>query len=415
MPMQPLRRQTLALASALISPIGVVRAQARTEDAPSLVVIFLRGAVDGLNVLVPYAENAYYQARPTIAIAPPGQPNGAIALTNQFGLHPALGNLKSWWDQGHLGFVLASGSPDPTRSHFDAQDYMETATPGRKSTPSGWLNRLAFELAGGPALKALNVGTNLPRALSGPHQVAVLAAGASATRTSALDNGPLQQSLMKLYQGHPELAQLAQLSAQSRSEIMQALAADNQESMADPTAQIGAVSVTGFAQDAARLGQLMRRDPGIRLAFVALGGWDTHVNQGGAQGQMAVRLAALSQGIGSLAEQLGSRFKHTTIIVMSEFGRTLAQNGSQGTDHGHGNVMWLLGASVHGAKLHGRWPGLERPDLHEQRDLAITTDFRTVLIDYCSKQLRLSDTALQNVFPSLPARTEVPGLWRLRA
>lgn len=408
------RRQLLQSALGAYALTSPWQTWAANPDPSShaLVVVFLRGAVDGLNVLVPYADPEYYRLRPTIAVARPGEANGALDLNGRFGLHPALAALKPLWDQEQLGFVCASGSPDPTRSHFDAQDYMETATPGVKSTSSGWLNRLAAQLPDQRLLKALNIGTNLPRALAGPHQVAVLGSGNQATQTTALDREPMQQSLQRLYANDPQLKQLTQDAIASRRDIMTGLTPPLEEGM-DPKADVGAITASGFAQDAARLGMLMRRDSSIRLAFAAVGGWDTHVNQGAGTGQLANRLQSLGDGLALLVKQLGERYRETTIMVMSEFGRTARQNGSQGTDHGHGNTLWLLGGKVQGGKIHGWWPGLDSAALYEGRDLAVTTDFRSVLSSACGGLMRLPDQALNQVFPVAPKGLESQmQLWR---
>lgn len=397
--------RTGPVAGLLGSPITVWSAPAHPEDQ-ALVVVFLRGAVDGLNVLVPYAEPNYYRLRSSIAIAPPGQANSAIDLDGRFGLHPALSAIKPLWDQGSLGFVVASGSPQATRSHFDAQDLMETATPRTKTSNSGWLNRLAQQLPHQNLLKALNVGNTVPRALSGPYSVAVLGSGVQATRPSALDREAMLQSLERLYANDPQLLKLARDAAQSRREIQGMLTAPVPG--ADPSADAGSISAQGFALDASRLGHLMRRDSTIRLAFIPVGGWDTHVNQGGHSGQLATRLQALSEGLALLVHSLGERYRSTTILVMSEFGRTARQNGSGGTDHGSGNALWLLGGTVDGGRHHGLWPGLDSSALHEGRDLAITTDFRSVLQQVVGRTMGLTDRALSSVFPE--PGPDVPGL-----
>jgi uncharacterized protein (DUF1501 family) len=373
-----------------------------------LVVVFLRGAVDGLNVVVPYAEPGYQRARPTIALKPPGQEGGVLDLDGRFGLHPALAPLMPWWQSGALGFVHASGSHDPTRSHFDAQDHMETATPGRKTTPDGWMNRLlgvapADAAQRAAAARAVSVGPVLPRIWAGPNAVANIASGAAATRAALVDRPAIGDAFAKLYAGDDRLSRAYQESQQARQDIRQAMARGDDEATAMSremqAANNGAPLPNGFPDDAARLAQLMRRDPRVQFAFMAVGGWDTHANQGTATGQLANRLAPVGQGLDALARGLGPAFADTTVLVMSEFGRTVRQNGNGGTDHGHGNALWLLGGRVAGGKVHGEWPGLEDRALHEGRDLAVTTDFRRVIAEVCEKQLRVSDAALRNVLP----------------
>ncbi len=364
-----------------------------------LIVIMLRGALDGLNAVVPYQEPNYYRLRPTIAIARPGEPDGVIDLDGRFGLHPALAMLKPLWDQASLGFVHAAGSTDMTRSHFDAQDYMESGTPGRKSTATGWMNRLLGALNhSSPLLRAVNVGPVMPRIFTGPGNIASLASGDAATRIGATDQPPVHAAFSRLYSGDDAMSQAFREAALSRREIMAGLEG------VDTQADNGAVSLRGFAQDAHRLGSLMRKDTRVQLGFIAVGGWDTHVNQGAGKGQLAQKLNQLGDGLLVLSKGLGERLADTMIVVMSEFGRTVRQNGNGGTDHGHGNVIWLLGGAANGRRVLGEWPGLADSALHEGRDLAISTDFRHVLADVCANHLKLSDRQLADVFIDLPRK-----------
>ena len=369
-----------------------------------LVVVFLRGAVDGLSVVVPYSEGAYYRERSTIALARPGQDGGVFDLDGHFGLNPNLAPLMPLWQSGKLAFVQASGSPDPTRSHFDAQDYMESGTPGRKGTPDGWLNRLlgaeppvvvqADAHAG--VTRGISVGATLPRIWAGPNPVANIANGARATKPTLLDRPQVSKAFDSLYAGDDAMSKAYRESQQSRAEVNEAMSPAAREQM---VADNGAPLPNGFPDDAGRLAQLMRRDPNVQIAFLALGGWDTHVNQGGAKGQLANRLQPLGQGLAELATRLGPVFDDTTVLVISEFGRTARQNGTGGTDHGHGNVMWALGGNIAGGKVYGRWPGIDASALNEGRDLAVTTDFRQVLAGVCMNNLGLPDNKLATVFP----------------
>jgi uncharacterized protein (DUF1501 family) len=404
------RRQLLRSAAAGLAWTALGRtAFAATGNAPlpgnkRLVVVFLRGAVDGLSVVAPYTEGAYYQQRSTIALARPGQDGGLLDLDGHFGLHPNLAPLMPLWQSGKLAFVHASGSPDPTRSHFDAQDYMESGTPGRKATPDGWLNRLLgaspAPVAPAPArasvTRGISVGATLPRIWAGPNPVANIANGARATKPTQLDRPQVSKAFDALYAGDDAMSKAYRESQQSRAEVNEAMSPATREQMA---ADNGAPLPNGFPDDAGRLAQLMRRDPNVQFAFLALGGWDTHVNQGGAKGQLANRLQPLGQGLAELASRLGPVFDDTTVLVISEFGRTARQNGTGGTDHGHGNVMWALGGGIAGGKVYGRWPGVDASALHEGRDLAITTDFRQVLAGVCMNNLRLPDDRLAAVFP----------------
>lgn len=405
--------QSMALPALAWTAVGrSAMAASGTADSPvlpgqrRLVVVFLRGAIDGLSVVAPYTESAYHQQRPDLALAPPGQDDGLLDLDGHFGLHPQLAPLMPCWQAGQLAFVHASGSPDPTRSHFDAQDYMESGTPGVKSTPDGWLNRLLG--AGLPTAqptgkrdgttRALSLGTTLPRVWAGPHPVANLPTGTRALKPTPLDRRPVGTAFDALYAGDDAMSEAYRRSRQSRQELRQAIGSVSMDSE-QMAADNGAPPPSGFAADASRLGRLMRRDPQVQLAFAALGGWDTHLHQGAARGQLANRLQQLGHGLAELVKAMGPVFDDSTILLMSEFGRTARQNGTMGTDHGHGNVMWALGGRVAGGKVYGRWPGVDPSALHEGRDLAVTTDFRQVLAGVCASGLGLPDARLAEVFP----------------
>lgn len=402
--------QSLAAAASAI-PLGR-HAWALSGSAPpanrrKLIVIMLRGAVDGLNVVAPYADAEYARLRPTIALGRPGGDNGALDLDGYFGLHPALSPLHPLWLQKKLAFVHASGSPDPTRSHFDAQDYMESGTPGRKNTPDGWLNRLVAALPGSASpTRAVSIGPVMPRILSGKAQATNLAAGEASAKPNLLDRPMIADAFDQLYQRDAQFGRAYLQAKETHREVMSASLAHEMEA-----ANGGAPLPNGFPNDAARLANLMRNDPNVQIAFMALGGWDTHANQGAGSGQLANRLAPLGQGLAVLAQRLGPMFDDTAIVVMSEFGRTARQNGNGGTDHGHGNVMWLLGGGVAGGKVHADWRGLSETDLHEGRDLPVTTDFRTVLSQVAERHLRLPDGALNQLFPGQAKGAALGGLF----
>lgn len=362
-----------------------------------LVVIFLRGAVDGLNVVVPYGETAYYDGRPTIALAKPGEDGGVSDLDGYFGLHPALASLMPLWRQGALAFVHAAGSPDPTRSHFDAQDYMESGTPGVKTTPDGWMNRLLASLSGPHSpTEAVSFGPTLPRIFSGRMNVANLPMGRAAARPMPLDRPLIAAEFDRLYAGDGPLDRAYREGRSARSQLLSELQQDMKE------ADNGAPTPAGFPADAQRLARLIAGNGNIRLAFLALGGWDTHVNQGAAQGQLANHLRPLGEGLAALTQGLGPEMRNTVILVMSEFGRTVRENGNGGTDHGHGNAMWLMGGPVRGGKVYGDWPGLDGQGLYQGRDLAVTTDFRAVASTVAERHLGLTDRQLDHVFPDMP-------------
>ena len=397
--------KSMALSSASLIAIGNDAWAASTSatatarpDQRKLIVVMLRGAIDGLNVVAPYADPNYARLRPTIALARPGMENGALDLDGRFGLHPALAPLMPLWQKRQLAFVHASGSPDPTRSHFDAQDYLESGTPGRKSTQDGWLNRLVATLPGAPTpTRAVSVGAVLPRILAGRINSTLIANGAASTRADLLDRPNMAAAFDRLYMDNPKFAQAYQDGRSAHREVM-AAGDGNEMQVADG----GAPLPNGFPADAARLARLMRRDPNIQVAFFGLGGWDTHANQGAGTGQLANRLAPLGQGLVQLANALGPMFDDTAIVVMSEFGRTAAENGNGGTDHGHGNVMWLMGGALAGGKVYGDWRGMDPAQLHEGRDLPVNTDFRQVLAQVLQHHLQRDAKSLAAIFPDRP-------------
>ena len=359
-----------------------------------LAVFFLRGAADGLNIVVPYKEDSYYQARPKIAIPRPGKKDGVLDLDGQFGLHPALAPLIPLWQQGSLAFVHASGSPDATRSHFDAQDFMESGTPGKKDTPDGWMNRLLATLPNPNPVQAVNLGDITPRILSGKMSVASLPMGKGATRQLPLDRPQIASAFDRLYQGNDQLSQTYREGRMARQTLMADLEAEMRE------ANHGAPLPNSFAGNAERFGRVMARDSSIQLMFLGLGGWDTHVNQGSSQGQLAGRLKSLGEGLVSFTKGLGAAYQDTAIIVMSEFGRTVHENGNGGTDHGHGNVMWILGGNIKGGKVYGQWPGLGKAQLYEGRDVAVTSDFREAIASVLQGHLQLDNTKISQIFPN---------------
>ena len=390
---------SMAAGSGLLLPIGnnawAAQAGAGADTKNKLVVIMLRGAVDGLNVVAPYGDSNYARLRPGIALPRPGQEGSALDLDGYFGLHPALADLQPLWQQKKLAFVHSSGSPDTTRSHFDAQDYLESATPGRKSTQDGWMNRLLASLPGQTTpTRAISVGAVMPRILAGSMAASNIASGAAGTKANVLDRPKVGNAFEALYKDNEKYAKAFGDAKEAHQEMMGA-SMENEQQAADG----GAPLPNGFPDDSTRIATLMRNDPKIQMVFMALGGWDTHANQGAGKGQLANRLSPLGLGLANLSKRLGPLFDDTTIVVMSEFGRTARQNGNDGTDHGHGNVMWLLGGKVAGGKVYGDWRGLANDQLYEGRDLAVTTDFRSVLAQVCERHMGLSDNQLLKVFP----------------
>ena len=389
------RRQFLGLSAGFaLFPLAGEAAAAQKR----LVVVMLRGAADGLSIVVPYREDAYYQGRPNIALARPGAPDGALALDADFALHPALAPLMPLWQQRQLAFIHAAGSPDPTRSHFDAQLFIENGTPGRRSTADGWMNRLLAMIPGPHAASAaIAIGPILPKILEGKMAATNLSFGSAAGRQiSTADRPETAPAFDRLYSGDDPISRSYREGRAARSELMAGMAAEQE--MADN----GAPGAHSFPAQAARLAGLMSRDPRIRVAFVGLGGWDTHVRQGNHQGQLANQLKALGGGLAALAQGIGPAWNDTVVVVISEFGRTVRENGNGGTDHGHGNAIWVMGGQVRGGRIYGEWPGLAPNALYEGRDLAVTTDYRNVLAAVLQRHLRVADRSLETVFPGLP-------------
>ncbi|MEO8161119.1 MAG: DUF1501 domain-containing protein [Arenimonas sp.] len=359
----------------------------------TLVVLFQRGAVDGLNLLVPHADSAYYDARRSIAVPRPGQANGALDLDGRFGLHPALAPLLPFWKAQRMTAVHAAGSPDNTRSHFDAQDYMESGTPGLKSTRDGWLNRLLQAQAGASPFAAVAMTAQTPRMLAGrAPTIAMTSLERFAVQAGAY-TAPIEGGFEQMWQG-----QDAGALGEAGHETFEAVQFLQKSNAARRRPDNGAAYPPGELGNSLRqLAQLIKADVGLRLGFAEAGGWDTHVNQGGATGQLANRLREFGQGIAAFLTDLGPQRDEVLLVTMSEFGRTVRENGSRGTDHGHGNAMLLFGNGVDGGKVHGRWPGLASSQLYEGRDLAVATDFRTVLGEVAHRHLRA--TNLQALFP----------------
>jgi uncharacterized protein (DUF1501 family) len=372
-----------------------VYAEATTAAANKnkLVVIFQRGACDGLNVVVPYTEKNYYSMRPSIAI----QQKDVLDLNGFFGLHPQMAAMKPLYEQGHLAIVHAAGSPDPSRSHFDAQDYMESGTPGIKATQDGWLNRaLQAEPAGQKptAFRAVALGTQVPRTLQG--KVPAIAV-ANLADFSVAGKGPQTSSISNAFQAMYDESSDAVLhgTGQETFEAVKMLKS------ADPAKYQPAAGVAypngAFGNSLKQVAQLLKANLGVEAAFTDIGGWDTHQNQGGATGQLANRLKEFSEAIAAFWKDMGDDAENVTLVTMSEFGRTARQNGTGGTDHGHANVMFVLGGSVKGGKVYGKWPGLSNEQLNEGRDLTVTTDFRNVLGEAAYKTLGARN--LELVFP----------------
>src|SRR5690349_7061295 len=363
----------------------------------TLIAIFQRGAVDGLNVVVPFGESSYYDARPSIAIPKPqaGNAEAAINLDGFFGLHPSLSAFKPLWDSKRLAIVHASGSPDNTRSHFDAQDYMESATPGLKSTSDGWLNRYLQSKKDdrNSPFRAVSFTQQMPRVLQGRAEALAMSNLSNFAIRAGKSSANVQGGFEAIYSGEKNES----LAATGR-ETFEAVNYLNQVNPAQYKPENGAEYPRGpFGTSLLQIAQLIKAGVGLEIAFTDVGGWDTHVNQGNARGQLANRLQEFSSGLAALYQDLGQRMDDVVVLTMSEFGRTVKENGNRGTDHGHANAMFVMGNSVRGGQVYGKWPGLKSDQLYEGRDLALTTDFRDVFGEIATRHLGSKDA--KAVFP----------------
>ena len=384
---------SLAMGSMLV-PIGSnswVAKQAHANNRKRLVVVFLRGAVDGLNVVVPHQATEYYEARPTIAVPYPKEKNGVLDLNGYFGLHPMLKDLMPLWNRQQLAFVHASGSPVLERSHFQAQQYIENGTPGNKKTEDGWMNRLFAQLPPDRPTQAVNVGNTTPYILKGEMSVASLKPGRDSAAPIPTDRLPVREAFDQLYNGSDALSKAYQEGSKARDIVLAEL---NQEMM---MASKGAKKVNFFVDDAADVAQLMVGDAKTQLAFMEIGGWDSHINQ---NFLLDRQLPSLGEGLATLVSGLKPILNDTVVVVMSEFGRTFEENGNKGTDHGYGNVMLLLGGGIKGGNVYGNWPGLNPSALHKNRDLPVTTDFRDVLTPIIVQHLSIPSDRLKQIFPN---------------
>jgi len=378
---------------------AVYAANAPARRKKVMVAIFQRGAADGLNIVVPFGEKRYYAMRPSIAIPrPDGGPLSAVNLNGFFGLHPSLRPLKAIYDQRQLAIVEAVGSPDPTRSHFDAQDYMESGTPGAKSTPDGWLNRALppDTGAGGSPLRAASFGPELPRSLRG-HNDAV---AVSALRDFKVADTSAAGVFESMYGASKD--QMLNGTGRETFEAMKMVESIEKR----PYTPEGGASYPSsrIGQNLAQIAQLIKADVGLEVAFTDMGGWDSHVNEVGgkvSEGALANVLNQFGQALAAFHTDLGDRVQDVVVVTMSEFGRTAHENGNRGTDHGHANVMFVMGGDVRGGQVYGDWPGLAEHQLYEGRDLALTTDFRDVLGEVVSRHLGNRD--LGRVFPGYTA------------
>src|SRR3984893_1739199 len=395
------RNSALAVIGTAVVPSFLARAAFGATEAGGrnkrLVVIFQRGAADGLNIIVPHGEAQYYAMRPSINIPR----KSVLDLNGFFGLHPSMSAFQPLWQQGHLAIVHAAGSPDITRSHFDAQDFMETGTPGVKITEDGWLNRSLHAIPGAAPpttpnspFRAIASGPSVPRILSGSEPAV------------AMNNINDFSVGGKNPKGSPAASAFEAMNDHSSDSVLQGTGTETFDAVkmlktADPgkyTPNPGANYPKGrFGDGLRQLAQLIKANLGVQVAFADIAGWDQHVNEGSTEGQLANVLSDFSQSLAAFWTDLGDLGEDTVIVTMSEFGRTARENGNRGTDHGHANVMFVLGGPVKGGKVYGRWPGLDQSQLYEGRDLALTTDFRRVLGEAVARHLENKN--LNEVFP----------------
>jgi len=350
-----------------------------TNGNKVLVAIFQRGAVDGLSMVVPFSDPYYTALRNSIKIAAPGAANGALDLGGGFGLHPALAALKPIYDSGALALVHACGSPDSTRSHFEAQDYMETGTPGVPA-PDGWLNR--HLVATNASFPGIALAGAMPRSLGGVGPAIAISSLESLVVESDAPAAQLRATRLEMHQGRTDIIGTTGQAA---------IAAMDAATYLDPAnyqpANGAEYPQTEFGNRMRNIAQLIKTDVGLELAFTEIGGWDTHNNQGGSNGDLAGNLGEFAQGLAAFHQDLGDKMADVCVLSMSEFGRTVAENGSGGTDHGHGTAMLVLGGTVSGGRIYGPWPGLAPEQLYQGRDLAVTTDFRTLFGEIVDKHL----------------------------
>jgi uncharacterized protein (DUF1501 family) len=406
-----LKSSAFAFVSLGFAPSFLARTAFAAGDprrAKRLIAIFQRGAVDGLNMVVPYGDADYYRARPSIAIAKPGaRTDAALDLDGFFAFNPRLAPLVPFWESRDLAVVHACGSPDSTRSHFDAQDFMESATPGVKSTDDGWLNRYlkAREAEDATPFRAVSLTSQLPRTLQGTSPVLAM--------------NQLAQFGLKGGRAANIGTSFEEQYAAAADQVLGGVGREAFDAMrrlqsADPAQyrpEHGAQYPNGaFGQALMQIAQLTKADVGLEVAFAEVGGWDTHVNQGAGQGQLATRLDDFARSIGALITDLGDRMADTVVLTMSEFGRAVNENGNRGTDHGHGNAMLVAGGGVRGGKVYGAWPGLANDRRYEGRDLAVTTDFRDVFGEVVVRHMGVADA--RPVFPGYDVNAaRFPGLF----
>jgi uncharacterized protein (DUF1501 family) len=382
-----LKNSALAMLGIGAAPLWLQRAMYASETPAQrkkiLVAIFQRGAADGLNIVVPHGEKRYYELRPTLQI-----PQTAVLdLDGMFGFNPALSALKPIWDAGHLGVIHAAGSPDPTRSHFDAQDYMESGTPGMKSVEGGWMNRALLPVKGPESpLRAVALGASLPRSLRGPNEAVAI----ESLRSFQVRDANAAKIFEDLYLSTDD--QVLNGTGKETFEAVSIL----KKVQSTPYSPANGANYPGgrFGDSLRQIAQLIKANVGVEVAFADYGGWDHHVQEMNALPNM---LRDFGGSLAAFWNDLGDLRDDVVVVTMSEFGRTAKENGTRGTDHGHANVMFVMGGPVKGGKVYGKWPGLADHELYEHRDLAVTTDFRAVLGEVVANHI--GNKEVGKVFP----------------
>jgi uncharacterized protein (DUF1501 family) len=389
-----MNRRELIKAFAAIAPLTVAgQVWAAPATNARLLVVFLRGAYDAANVVVPVSSSFYYSSRPTLAIARPdvGNPNAALSLTTDWGLHPALrDSIMPLWGKREVAFVPFAGtSDDLTRSHFETQDTIELgqSAGGARDYRSGFMSRLAAELT---RVKPISFTDQLPLIFRGKGQVPN--SGINYVGKPGVDDR--QAQLIREMYAQSNLDAAVSKGFQVRDDIYRSV---SQEMNA---ANRGAVSPRGFELSARRIGRLMREQ--FNLGFVDVGGWDTHVNQGAANGYLADRLGELGRALAGFSEEIGTEAWHdTVVVVISEFGRTFRENGDRGTDHGHGSVYWVMGGGINGGRIHGEQIKVEQPTLFQNRDYPVLTDYRAMFAGLFNRMYGLDAASVQRIFPGV--------------
>ena len=363
----------------------------------TLITIFQRGAVDGLNVVVPHGDSEYYNIRRNIAVPKPNANEGAINLDGFFGLHPAMKSFETLWNNKQIAIVHCAGSPDNTRSHFDAQDYMEAGTPGNKGTKDGWLNRVMQGMNSKDAspFRSVSMTQQLPRSLYGK------APSIAMTNLAdfSIQAGSYSKSVQGGFEGLYQQVNKTDNLNETGKETFEAVNFLKKANPAQYKPNNGAVYPnTPLGRSLLQFAQLIKAGVGLEVGFAETGGWDTHVNEGSSRGQLANLLRDFSNAITAFTIDLGQKMDDVVILTMSEFGRTARENGNRGTDHGHGNAMFVIGNDVKGGKVYGDWAGLKPNQLYEGRDLNVTTDYRDVFGEVAYTYMGSKDLA--KMFPN---------------